>query len=67
MNELGKPSGPRSKGCKHWMKQFGFSYMDAEHGNDKGWTDEDWDEFRVRSSPKMKQKGDKRKVNERNP
>lgn len=63
MNQLGKPDGPRSRGCQFWLKQWSFDYSEAATGHPKGWTEEDWARFKAKGKEAMgkkKRKGGKK-------
>lgn len=46
MNELGKPDGPRSRGCRYWWGDPIHYDFGGLKPNEKGWTDEDWAAFK---------------------
>lgn len=50
MNELGKPEGKRSRGCRYWWGDPIHYDFGGLKPNEKGWTDEDWSAFKENGS-----------------
>ena len=50
MNELGKPDGKRSRGCRYWWREPIHYDFGGLQPKEKGWTDDDWKKF-MRGEP----------------